>query len=50
MWPDMKILYISGYRGFMDYRSIAPKPFTDEVLLGKLREVVSADECEHVSA
>lgn len=55
MRPDMKILYISGYTGFIDQRSIEPaasivsKPFTREALLSKLREVVSA-ECEQISA
>ncbi|MGH9716253.1 MAG: PAS domain S-box protein [Candidatus Acidiferrales bacterium] len=53
--PDMKILYISGYTGFIDHRSIdpaaaiVPKPFTRESLLGKLRETLSP-ECEQVSA
>ncbi|MGH9734355.1 MAG: PAS domain S-box protein [Candidatus Acidiferrales bacterium] len=55
MRPEMKILYISGYTGFIDQRSIEPaasivsKPFTREALLGKLREVVSAN-CEQVPA
>ncbi len=55
MRPDIKILYISGYTGFIDQRSIEPaaaivsKPFTREALLAKLREAISA-ECEQVSA
>jgi len=55
MRRDMKLLYISGYTGFIDPRSIDPaativsKPFTRELLLGRLREVLSP-ECEQVSA
>jgi two-component system, cell cycle sensor histidine kinase and response regulator CckA len=55
MRPDMKVLYISGYTGFIDQKLIEPaativsKPFTREVLLGKLRDAVSA-ECDHVPA
>jgi two-component system cell cycle sensor histidine kinase/response regulator CckA len=47
--PEAKILYISGYTGFIDQHSLAPeaiivaKPFTREVLLGKIREVVSPE-------
>jgi two-component system, cell cycle sensor histidine kinase and response regulator CckA len=47
--PAAKILYISGYTGFIDHHSIAPeamivaKPFTRDVLLGKIREVLSAE-------
>lgn len=55
MRGDTKILYISGYTGFIDQKLIEPsapivsKPFTREALLGKLREVLSS-ECEQVSA
>jgi len=53
--PDMKLLYISGYTGFIDPRSIDPaaaivsKPYTRESLLSRLREVLSP-ECEQISA
>jgi PAS domain S-box-containing protein len=55
MRPDMKVLYISGYTGFIDQKTIEPaapivsKPFTREALLGKLREAVS-EECDRVTA
>lgn len=55
MRTDMKVLYISGYTGFIDQNLIEPaaaivsKPFTRETLLGKLREAVSA-ECDRVPA
>lgn len=49
MRPETKVIYISGYTGFIDQKLIEPsaaivsKPFTREALLGKLREAVSAE-------
>ncbi len=55
MRPEIKIMYISGYTGFIDQKSMNPeapvvsKPYTRDVLLGKLRDILSAKD-EMVSA
>jgi PAS domain S-box-containing protein len=47
--PETKLLYMSGYTGYMDQKNLNPqapvvaKPFTREGLLGKLREVLSSE-------
>jgi CheY-like chemotaxis protein len=47
--PETKLLYVSGYTGFIDQKNIdpeapiVPKPFTRDSLLSKLREVLSGE-------
>lgn len=46
--PEMKVIYTAGYTGFSHSALInpglvfLPKPFTKQILLGKLREVLAS--------